>query len=93
MEVLATTLPVLSTWFLCPPTGRTHFGAALQLLRSRHSVPRSGEHQTEGCGEGEANQPDSCFGPLLLVGEISLVPASTGEDEPLLPVPPVLAIR
>jgi len=55
-------------------------------------MPRSREHQTERSGEGEAKQSDSHFGPLLLVGEISLVPASTGEDKPLLPVPPVLAV-
>lgn len=73
-------------WLPCPL-------AALQLLWSHHSVPRSRERQTERFGEGEANQPDSRFGPLLLVGEIGLVPASTGEDEPLLPVPPVLAVR
>lgn len=68
------------------------FRAALQLLWSHHSLPRSKEHQTERFGEEEANQPDSHFGPLLLVGEISLVPASTRENKPLLTVPPILAI-
>lgn len=51
-----------------------------------------GGRQTERFGEGDTNQPDSQFGTLLLVGEIGLVPAPTGEDKSLLPVPPVLSV-
>lgn len=51
-----------------------------------------GNIRLRGLGREKQTSLTPVFGPLLLVGEIGLVPASTGEDKPLLPVPPVLAI-
>lgn len=66
----------------CPPTC---------VRTSQHAAVKG--HQMKSFREGEAIESYSHFTSLLLVGEVSLVPASPGKDEAFLPVAPILAVR